>query len=140
MIQFESVFEESYRRVLGGTTSRGNEFFDAFYDRFIAASPRVAEKFRNVDMQQQKTMLKQSLFHLANLFKTKQIPDNLHTIAHAHSKQGNNIAPALYHFWLESLLETVRQFDPKFTPDVELAWRMICSQGIAFMVFMYDRP
>ena len=34
MIDFEKVFNESYKRVLSGTTSRENDFFDAFYEAF----------------------------------------------------------------------------------------------------------
>jgi hemoglobin-like flavoprotein len=139
VIDFEAEFRGSYKRVLSQTTSKENEFFDAFYDRFIAASPTVAEKFRHTDMVHQKAMLKQSLTHLLNLFTTKKIPDSLPEIALEHSRRQNDIPPELYHLWLECLIQTVREFDPKCTDDTELAWRLVCSQGIAYMSFMYDR-
>ena len=139
MINFETQFNESYNRVLAGRTSQGNEFMDAFYERFIASSPLVAEKFKNVDMASQKAMLKQSLSYLLNMYTMKQIPDHLAEIARKHDRQHTDIPPELYQSWLECLIETVREFDSDFNDDVELAWRLICSQGIAFMVFMRDK-
>ncbi|MEX2214038.1 MAG: hypothetical protein WD768_07920 [Phycisphaeraceae bacterium] len=139
MIDYEKVFADSYKRVLGGSTSQENAFFDDFYERFIAASPTVAQKFQHVDMTFQKQMLKQSLILLANLFATKRIPDGLREIARKHSSGAADIPPELYQLWLECLLATVKKADPRYGDDVELAWRMISSQGIAFMTFMYRR-
>lgn len=139
MIDFETEFRASYKRVLSDATSKENEFFDAFYDRFIAASPDVAVKFANTDMAHQKAMLKQSLTHLLNLFTTKKVHDSLPDIARKHSRAQNDIPPHLYTLWLDCLVDTVREFDRKCTDDTELAWRIVCSQGIAYMTFMYDR-
>jgi hemoglobin-like flavoprotein len=139
VIDFEKVFNESYKRILGGSTSRENDFFDAFYEAFIDSSPLVAEKFRGVNMASQKIMLKQSLIHLLNMFGTKRIPPVMKEIAEKHSRRGADIPPELYQTWLECLIATVKRFDPRFNDDVELAWRMICSQGIAFMTFMHKR-
>ena len=91
MIDFETEFNESYKRVLKGKISKGNEFFDAFYDRFVEASPLVAEKFQKTDMAKQKTMLKQSLIYLLNLYSTKSIPDDLIEIAHIHDRDHHDI-------------------------------------------------
>lgn len=139
MIDFEKVFSESYKRVLGGSTSQENDFFDEFYELFTASSPDVAEKFRHTDMAAQKRMMKQSLIHLLNLFATKRVPDGLTEIARKHSKRGADIPAELYQLWLECLIATVKKTDPRFSDDVELAWRMVCSQGIAFMTFMRER-
>ena len=139
MIDFEKVFTDSYKRVLGGSMSQENDFFDDFYDRFIASSPLVARKFEKTDMAFQKRMLKQSIILLLNLFATKRIPDGLTEIARKHSRKASDIAPELYQNWLDCLIATVRKHDPRISDDVELAWRMVCSQGIAFMAFMYDK-
>ena len=139
MIDFAAEFNSSYKRVLGGSTSQGNEFFDAFYQRFIASSPMIAEKFRDTDMDKQKTMLKQSLPYLLNLYSTKTIPDALSDIARVHDRQHADIPRELYQAWMDCLVETVREFDSKFSDDVELAWRMVCSQGIAFMIYQHEK-
>jgi len=139
VIDFEDVFNNSYKRILGSSTSRENDFFDYFYELFIGSSPLVEEKFLDVNMAAQKMMLKQSLIHLLNMFATKRIPDGLDDIAAKHSRKGADIPPSLYQNWLECLLATVKKFDPRYNDEVELAWRMICSQGIAFMTFKYER-
>lgn len=137
MIDFDEVFRKSYERALGHRTSQKNEFFTRFYERFIAASPVVEEKFAAIDMQMQKAMLKQSIYHLLNLFSTKKITDTLVEVAHRHDPEHADIPPELYLLWLECLIDTVREFDPAFDEEVELAWRMVCSQGIAFMIHVH---
>ncbi len=139
MIDFDVVFKQSYERVLGHSTSRKNAFFNDFYDRFIAASPLVAEKFQHIDMHAQQVMLKQSIYYLLNLFSTKKIPETLADIARKHDHQHADVPPELYQLWLECLIETVAVFDPRFDDDVALAWRMVCSQGIAYMIFAYKK-
>ena len=133
MLDFDVIFKNSYERVLGKQNSQKNEFFTSFYERFIDSSPLVAEKFKYIDMQAQKVMLKQSIFHLLNLFSTRKIPKNLKQIAQKHDRNHADISPDLYYLWQECLIETVAEFDEKFSTDVELAWRLVCSQGIAFM-------
>lgn len=139
MIDYGKLFDDSYKRVLAKTTSKEQEFFDAFYDRFIASSPLVKEKFQNVDMNAQKTMLRQSLAYLPNMFVMNKIPDHLVSIGQKHDRSHADIPPHLYGLWLESLIETVKEFDPRYDDDIELAWRLVCSQGIAFMTFMYRK-
>jgi len=137
-MDYEQVFRESYQRVLNRRTSEEREFFDAFYDRFIAADPEVAAKFKGVDMEAQKTLLRQSLIHLLHLSNTKRIPGGMLEIARRHDRRHADIPPRLYQIWLESLIQTVRETDPQCNADVELAWRMICAQGITYMTFMHD--
>lgn len=139
MIDFEKEFNDSYSRIFGGKTSAGNEFLDDFYERFIAASPRVAEKFTNVDMDGQKRMLKQSLLYLVNLYSMRVVPGHLVEIATKHDREHADISPDLYQLWLECLIATVQARDPKFNDQVELAWRLICSQGITFMTFVHSK-
>ncbi len=138
-MNYELIFKESYQRVLNRRTSEEKAFFDDFYDRFIASSPLVAERFSGVDMDAQKTMLKQSLIHLLNLSATKQIPDSLAEIARKHDRAHADIPAELYSSWMGCLLATVREADPKWGADVELAWRMVCAQGIAYMIYMHDK-
>ena len=139
MIDYAKIFSDSNQRVLAKTTSKEEEFFDVFYDRFIASSPLVLEKFKNVDMGSQKRMLKQSLAYLLNLFVMKKIPDHLVSIAQQHDRDHADIPPELYGLWLECLVDTVKEFDPQFDDDVELAWRLVCSQVIALMTFVYKK-
>ena len=42
--------------------------------------------------------------------------------------------------WLDSLLATVGEGDPSWTPEVEHAWESVMTVGIAYLVSRYNRP
>jgi hypothetical protein len=42
-----------------------------------------------------------------------------------------NIPPQLSKFWIDALLVTVREFDEKFTPELERKWRMVLQKALA---------
>lgn len=133
---YKHIFTASYARVLGEDSRQ--RFFDAFYDKFLASSPVVAEKFSHTDLQRQKRMLQKSLVHVTNLYSDLKVPEELSYVAALHSHSQKDIQPHLYDFWLDSLIDTVREHDPEFSSDVELAWRMALAAGIAYMKFRYD--
>jgi hemoglobin-like flavoprotein len=117
-----------------------DEFIADFYERFMSRSPAIARRFKNTNMSAQKTMLHDSLIYVVDYFLTEKVSDQLHHIARIHSKGERDIAPDLYDVWMDSLMETVRDFDPEYSKDVELAWRMALSPGITYMKFSYDQP
>ena len=138
-MNFEETFDNSYERVKARERG-GQSFFDAFYDKFIAASPKVHEAFSETDMRRQRKMLEKSFYSLFIFYATSNENDYLEKIAHRHGKHDKNIVPELYDVWLECLIDTVKEFDPHFNLDVELSWRLVLSTGIAYMKFHYDHP
>ncbi|MGE0386245.1 MAG: globin [Gammaproteobacteria bacterium] len=137
-LNFEKVFDASYERAISRDVG-GKTFIQTFYDRFIGASPQVQEKFRNTDMTRQIAMLEKSLHYVAYLFNTPAFYSSVERIAALHSRAQKDIPPPMYDLWLESLIDTVREFDPKFDNEVELAWRLSLARGIAYMKFMHGR-
>ncbi len=139
MSNYEDVFNSSYLRAVL-RVKQGKFFIDAFYDRFIASSPEVEEKFKTTRMATQKRMLQESLVQMAFFFATKgEADDQIEKISRIHSEGEKNIKPHLYDLWLECLIDTVRDYDAEFNQDVELAWRMVMASGITFMKFKYDK-
>ncbi len=137
-MNIEQLFDASYDRILSREVG-GQGFFSAFYDRFLAASPEVAEKFRHTDMTRQQAMLKKAFYHLLAFYASSHADYYLHQVAVSHSRVHFDIPPRLYDLWLESLIETVRHFDDRFTDEAELAWRLVMAPGIVYMKFHYDR-
>ena len=127
------VFNDSYERVMRGPSRNSGEFFTAFYKLFVATSDEAASKFRDTDMAAQVRMLQLSVTILLNFFVTSRQDEHLVKLAQRHGKQGVDISPELYEVWLECLIETVRQFDPKFNLEVATAWRVVFTKGIEFM-------
>jgi hemoglobin-like flavoprotein len=125
-----ATFEASISRCVAA-----GDFVRAFYERFLAASPEVARLFENTDFAKQHAVLKNSLYSMA-LFAIG-LPEgvaHLERIAQRHSRRGLDIPPSLYALWLDTLLQTAREFDSKFDPDIEQAWRSLLGAGIARMI------
>lgn len=128
------LFDDSLRRC---TTNPA--FFDRFYGRFLESSPKVREKFTNTDFVRQKRALSASL-HLILLVAHDPARDAaryLGEVAERHSTRQLGIGAELYDLWLDSLLATVREFDPEFGPPVEQAWEDAMAIGIRYLCSRY---
>jgi len=131
-----AVFEASLKRCEART-----DFFDVFYERFLASSPEVAEKFVGTDFTRQKELLRTSFHHLLLVARDpKQGPvPYLEEIAVRHGTGHLAIGAHLYDLWLDGLLETVRVCDPEFSPNVEAAWEEVMMVGIHYLCANYER-
>lgn len=131
------VFNDSLARCL-----RGDQFFQRFYEHFLASSPEVREKFRNTDFRNQRRMLQTSFYMLVEYIALgwPECKAYLERIAVAHSKHGRDIPPHLYDLWLECLLSAVKESDPHYSTEVEAAWRFMMGAGIVFLKSRYDAP
>jgi hemoglobin-like flavoprotein len=115
-------------------------FMETFYQRFVSASEEVREKFRNTDLQRQARMLSDSLYVLAVAVQGhagSPAWGDLPRLAERHSRKDLDIRPPLYDHWLACLIDTARQYDPRFTPEIEAAWRATLSVGITYMKRRY---
>lgn len=131
-------FVDSYSRI-GGRDLASSEFFDAFYRHFVGSSTEVAEKFRDTDMDRQREMLRLSLDHMVYFAIDKEETKEIARVAGLHSKSNADIPPLLYDLWLDSLLETVSQFDPDYNHAVQMAWREALTPAIDYMKQHYAK-
>ncbi len=118
------------------------EFLDRFYKRFLESSPDVREKFANTDFVRQKRALRASL-HLMLLAAEdeKNGPERyLRDLAFRHGRGQLDIGSYLYDLWLDSLLETVRECDPEWSPEIERAWEQVMGVGISYLLRYYNKP
>lgn len=138
MKDYAELFNESYQRALAFRED-GQQFLDRFYETFFSKAREIAELFETTHMGTQKTMLQDSLFYMRDFFLHRKANEHMVRLAKIHSRAGKNIPPALYDVWLDSLIETVQEYDPEFDDDIELAWRIALSPGITYMKYMYDR-
>lgn len=138
MKDYLEFFATSLERV-AGTRRDERAFLGRFYEIFMATSPEVAARFADTDMARQRRMLGRSLEEMMNFSSERAATERLRRIAVRHSRRERDIPPALYDLWLDSLVATVREFDPRFNDEIELAWRVVLAPGIAYMKFQYDR-
>ncbi|MGI9203151.1 MAG: globin [Woeseiaceae bacterium] len=130
-------FVDSYARV-GAKDLESGGFFDAFYQRFVASSPSIAEKFQYTDMARQREMLRVSLDHMVYFAIDKEETAEISRVASAHANTAADVPAHLYEIWLDSLLATVSEFDPQFDPEIEAAWRSALAPSIDYMQRHYD--
>lgn len=127
------LFNDSLERC-----TANSEFLDRFYDLFLASSTEVAEKFRHTNFVKQKTMLKTSLYMMILAAEGRdEIQAHLQRIAKRHSRADLDIRPDLYTLWLDCLIQAAKEFDPRFTPEIEKSWRRVMEWGISFMKSHY---
>ncbi|MGB6001437.1 MAG: globin [Thermoanaerobaculia bacterium] len=129
-----ATFDQSLHRC-----DNNPEFLDLFYERFLASSPKVKQKFENTDFAKQKRLLRAS-FYLILL--ASEDPENgperyLGYLAARHSTSDLDIGSELYDLWLDSLLATVKECDPEYSPEVEEVWERMMEIGIDYMLRRY---
>jgi hemoglobin-like flavoprotein len=129
------ILEESLQRC-----SAQPRFLDLFYERFLASSPKVREKFAETDFVRQKRALRASLHMILLAAGDEQRGPSkyLSELAELHSARHLGIGAELYDLWLDSLLATVEQCDPEFTPEVGAAWEDVMMVGIHYMCTRYN--
>jgi hemoglobin-like flavoprotein len=113
----------------------GSRFLDLFYERFLAASPAVREKFAQTDFVRQKRALRASLWMMLLAAEDEETgPERyLAPLADQHGARRLDIGAELYDVWLDSLLEAVATCDPEHTPQVRDAWEEVMMVGIRYM-------
>ena len=130
------VFNDSLARCL-----KSEQFFQSFLQKFLASSKEVRDKFEGTDLNRQRRVLRDSFYMLIEhvAFSSRESEAYFERIATEHSKQGRDITPHLYDLWLECLLRSVEECDDRYSPQVEVAWRYIMGEGIAYLKARYDR-
>ncbi len=99
-------------------------FFETFYESFLASSPAVAEKFAETDLDEQKRVLKESIFRMVlDTEEGEREREEVARIGESHSRRGRHIEPELYGLWLDSLCQAIEQHDPSYTQELEALWR-----------------
>lgn len=118
----------SYQRCLNAP-----DFFPSFYQRFFEACPEVKPMFGQTDFERQHKLLQHAIGLLLSFHASEREPNLLTRVAERHGRKELKVNPAHYDSFVASLIDTVRQFDPEFGPDVGEAWREATRDGIEYM-------
>lgn len=126
-------FIESLNRCL-----KHEQFIPTFYQRFMASSKEVRDRFQDTDFNRQNQMLIRSLNLAARATEGEQEAlQELKERARTHDRFHLNIRPELYELWLASILETARKFDDRWTEEIQSAWMSILGYVIKYMIRRY---
>jgi hemoglobin-like flavoprotein len=123
------IYHDSFERCLAIPG-----FFNRFYELFLDSSPAIQEKFKNTDFRKQIQMVKKSLYRLTMATtQSKESLAELGRVKKTHSRDQLNIEPYMYDLWLDSLLQTVKEYDKAWTPEVETSWRRVFEPYIEIL-------
>ncbi|OGT30526.1 MAG: hypothetical protein A2W28_07810 [Gammaproteobacteria bacterium RBG_16_51_14] len=136
MKPYRKLFNNSFQRAI---IPDSNSFYKRFYEIFVGSDPRIAELFEKTFMNLQREMLKQSMTYMMSFSATLEPSDEMKELAEMHGRGKLNIPANLYEIWLESMIKTVEEFDPKFDENIEIAWRVMMAPGVAYMQSFCDK-
>ncbi|NQV26027.1 MAG: globin [Rhodopirellula sp.] len=130
----EDVVRPSFNRCCADSS----EFFDDFYFRLGNRLPDVGALFAQVDMEKQNELIREGIADLiAYASGDSNAEAELRRLAKSHSRSGLGVAPEYYPHWIDSLMKTMREYDPDATDDTEVAWRRVLASGIELMIAGY---
>lgn len=121
------LFNESLERC-----RESRDFLDAFYDRFLKASPDIPVLFQGTDFRYQKRMLTISFYVL--LGAAQGHPEgifHIQRLADVHAARG--VPGKFYDVWLECLVQTVSEYDRQYAPEIGDVWREFLGPAIEVM-------
>lgn len=111
-------------------------FFEAFYQHLLGSSPEIPPMFAKTNFERQHKLLQHGIGVLF-IYAKRNNPALLERVAVRHSRKDVDVDPSLYPCFVESLIKALREYDPKFSPEVEEAWRVAMEPGIEFMKAKY---
>lgn len=126
--------QQSYGRCL-----REKNFIERFYEIFLASHPDIPPMFAVTDFQKQRMALRRGISAAISHAAGSSLSERtIQQMAEIHSRKGHApVPPELYRYWLESLLQAVKETDPEVTPHLLERWRQGMSVVVGTFVAQY---
>lgn len=132
-IEVKSVLPSLERCLIAG------DLYARFYERLLASSPEVADRFQRTNMREQKRILHHAINLILSFFERNPVGTwAIERVRRTHSRAQLDIPPRLYAYWRSAFLDTVRELDPALDAATERAWRAVLQSAIDFVVAGYD--
>lgn len=115
-------------------------FWDAFYGHFTRSSPEIGQMFRDTDLEKQKILLRESINFVIMYAKNPEsglAKNKIEQVGGIHSRGKINVRPELYPLWENSLMNTIKEFDPQFDPKLEKNWHNVLKPALDRMISLY---
>ncbi len=126
--------QRSYGRCLAA-----GSFIDRFYDILMASNEDVRRSFARTDFGRQRRALRRGIT-TAILYAAGDdlVSRTVQTMAEVHSRKGRApVEPALYGYWMESMIQAVREYDSAFDQQLEARWRRALQPVIDTFIDRY---
>ena len=109
------------------------EFLESFLADFWVHNPRFSERFENIGFEQQTKMLKASIILIYNSSGLPSVRNSVKKLGKRHKDLGMDISEQELNDWFNSLLNTVKKYDPHYDEQVEQAWTETLDVGLTIM-------
>lgn len=122
-----------------GRCLRHGPFIARFYARFMDSHPDVPALFANTDFSKQNMALRRGISSaIAHAGGSSLARKTMDQMAHVHSRAGHApVPPSLYPYWVESLLATIAESDPEYSPALAARWRLAMGRVTAYFIDHY---
>ena len=126
--------QASYGRCL-----RDRNFITGFYQRLQGKDPEVGQMFAHTNWPQQQKALRRGISAaLTYAGGSNIVQGTMEQMAEVHSRRGRApVPPAFYTYWMDSLIESIREHDPKLTPKLETEWRDALQITVQYFIDRY---
>ncbi|AKS42589.1 globin [Wenzhouxiangella marina] len=113
------AIQGSYGRCL-----RERGFITRFYELLLERDPRIPDMFKATNWSAQNKALRRGISIALTFAGGSNIVQNsMDQMAEVHSRKGRApVDPVLYKHWRESLLQAVREFDPRINDALMADW------------------
>lgn len=116
-----------------------HKLYDKFYERFVTSDPRIGPYFVTTDFKKQKNLLKDGVGRALSFASGDAGSANfIEHLSVTHDRSHMNILPELYPYWLNALLQTLADTDPKWSKNLEQSWREALQKTIHVMSRAYE--
>lgn len=116
-----------------------NQFFERFHSLFVNAHPEIKDYFAQKrlesgsDQDQQMNMVRHGV-NLVIMYIEKG-ENSMASFGLNRAKESHSDVPfRLYTYWRQALMQSLKEFDPKFNRDLENQWEEVLETGIGFFL------
>lgn len=131
--QFDDV-QASYGRCL-----RQKGFISRFYEVLMESHPDIWPMFQRTDFGQQRKALRRGIsISISFAAGSPSAKISMDHMADVHSRIGRApVEPHYYQYWIDSLIKTISEVDPRFSPQLEKRWREAMQRTIDYFSQVY---
>lgn len=125
---------DSYRRL-----RRSARFAPRFYEHLLASDVRIKRLFANTNFERQNALFEHGVHVLLEYAAGSAIGEMaVRRLGQRHTRSDLNVDPALYSIWIDCLIATAAELDPKWNPTLERRFRADIQKGIDEMTRAYN--
>ncbi len=126
--------QQSYGRCL-----REKNFIERFYEIFMVAHPDIKPMFDKTDFNTQRLALRRGISAAIEHASGSRLTERtVKQMADVHSRHGRvPVAPSLYRYWVDSLVQAVAETDPQVDDALLERWRKGMSKVIETFISHY---